>query len=86
MVKLANTAKRSGMLCGSKSPMIREAGMFPIQEKDIYIWKTVADNARGVASPISAIRPPALIRSRKFESIARMMNQVIIPRLRVIQR
>ena len=33
------------------------AGMFPTHEKDMYIWNTVADSARGVASPRS--RGPA---------------------------
>ena len=64
IMKLANTAKRRGIFRGRRIPMMSEAGMLPIHEKDIYLWKTVADNASGVASPRRAIRPPALIRSK----------------------
>ena len=66
--------------------MMMDAGMLPTHEKDMYIWKTVADNARGVASPINAILPPELILSMKFVTIARTTNHVVIPLSSVIQR
>jgi hypothetical protein len=50
----------------------------------MYIWNTVADSARGVESPISAILPPELILSMKLDRIARATNQVTIPGFRVI--
>jgi hypothetical protein len=66
--------------------MMMLAGIFPTQEKLMYIWNTVADSARGVESAMSAIRPPELILSTKLEMTARTMNQVTIPGFRVIHR
>ena len=86
IVKEDNTANRRGMFLGSRMPMMMDEGTLPTHEKDMYIWKTVADRARGVASPISAILPPELILSMKFEMIAKTTNQVVIPLCSVIQR
>ena len=66
--------------------MMMLVGMFPIQAKLMYIWKTVAESARGVESPMRAILPPALILSTRFERIASPTNQATIPGFRVIQR
>ncbi len=63
-----------------------DAGMFPTHEKDMYIWKTVAERARGVASPIRATLPPLLILSMKLETMASTMNQEPMPLCNVIQR
>lgn len=64
----------------SSRPVVIDTGTFDIHRRDMYIWKTVADKARGVISAARASIELITMLERILEIMATTTNWATIPR------